>query len=264
LAQIGGNRARPSGRSAGEKLRKRKPVYTDENGACICQPLSVGIPSRHISMRPRVAVATVQGKAYFFIVNELKRRNIHFLSLIPGDSFPMEIRVVITTQTEKPLITHSKILVYDPKTDPAGLGSEVVKVLRGKEKYEKIIIGVDPGEVFGVAVIADGAVVDAENCFSTQETSNYIKSTLKTVDFSGTTVTVKVGSGVPVFRDLLEVLDDELPSEVSLEIVGEAGTNRYIREVKNRRGLRHMVSATRIARRPGHVYPRRNLLEGDS
>ncbi len=39
-------------------------------------------------MKAKVAVATVQGKVYFLVVNELKERSIPFLSLIPGQSVP--------------------------------------------------------------------------------------------------------------------------------------------------------------------------------
>ena len=212
-------------------------------------------------MRAKVAVATVQGKAYFLIVNELKQRDIPFLSLIPGDSVPVQVKAVITTEKEKHLTTHNKILVYDTKTEPEILGSKVVKILQGKEEYDNIVIGVDPGEVFGLAVEADGEVIDTENCFSIEETLNKVKSVLKTVNFSRSAVTVKIGNGVPVYRELLEAFDEALPPQVWLEIVGEAGTNRYTRELKNRRGLRHMASAMRIAGRVGFVYSRRKKLE---
>jgi hypothetical protein len=209
-------------------------------------------------MRAKVAVSTIQGKTYFLIVNELKRRDISFLSLIPGEPIRTEIRAAITTKLEKHLVSHHKILIYDPATDPEILGSEVVKILQGKETYEQVLIGIDPGQVFGLAFLADGAVIETENCFSIEETLNKIKNTLKTVDFLRSTVTIKIGSGVPVYKLLLETLNEALPPQVSLEIVGEAGTNRYTHEVKNRRGLRHMVSATRIARRSGIAYSRKN------
>ena len=215
-------------------------------------------------MRAKVAVATVQGKAYFLIVNELKQRDIPFLSLIPGDSVPVQVKAVITTEKEKHLTKHNKILVYDTKSEPEILGIKVLKILQGKEDYDHVVIGVDPGEVFGLAVVADGAVIDTENCFSIEETLNKVKSVLKTVNFSRTAITIKIGNGVPIFRKLLEAFDEALPHQVSLEIVGEAGTNRYTREIKNRRGLRHMASAMRIARRPGYVYSRRKKLEQDS
>ncbi len=207
-------------------------------------------------MRSKVAVATVQGKAYFLVVNELKRRNILFISLIPGDVIPIEIKVVITTEKEKHQVNHEKVLVYNIETEPEIMGSEVVRILQGKESYEKIVIGVDPGAVFGLAVIADGGVIDTENCFSLKEVGDKIKNVLKTVDFALTVVAVKIGSGVPVYKELLETLDDALPPEVLLEIVSEAGTNQYNHQGKRRRGLRHIVSAIRIAGRAGYVYER--------
>ena len=121
-------------------------------------------------MKTKVAVAIVHGKEYFFIVNELKRRKIPFSSLSPGEFVPVRINVVVTTQNEKSKITHGKILVYDPKIDPEVLGSEIVKVLHGKENYANIVIGVDPGEAFGLAVIADDSTIDIKNCYSIKET----------------------------------------------------------------------------------------------
>jgi hypothetical protein len=66
-------------------------------------------------MRARVAVATVQGKVYFFVVNELKRRNISFVSLVPGEPVRIEIKAVITTKEESPLIDPTKSSFTTPK-----------------------------------------------------------------------------------------------------------------------------------------------------
>jgi len=215
-------------------------------------------------MKATVAVATVQGKAYFLIVNTLRERNMAFLSLIPGEPVPTEVKVVITTEKEKHLINHEKVLVYDSKTEPDNVVNEAVKILQGKESYEKIVIGVDPGEVFGLAVIADGKVNETENCFSIQEVLNKIKNIIKNVDVSATVVSVKIGNGVPAYKNLLATLDSALPPAVVLEAVSEAGTNRNISENKHRRGLRDIVSAIRIAGRVGYVYPRRKTDESNS
>jgi hypothetical protein len=212
-------------------------------------------------MKAKVAVATVSGKAYFLIVNELRERNMAFLSLIPGDPVPAEIKAVITTEKEKHLINHERILVFDSETEPDTVVNEAVKILQGKESYEKIVVGIDPGEVFGLAVVADGKVNETVNCFSAQEVLNKIKNIMKNIAISSTVVSVKIGSGVPAYKNLLETLDDALPPEVILEVVSEAGTNRHINENKHRRGLRDMVSAIRIAGRVGYVYPRRKTDE---
>ena len=214
-------------------------------------------------MKAKVAVATISGKAYFLVVNKLRERDMAFLSLIPGDTVPTEVKAVITTEKEKHLINHERILVYDSETEPDTVVNEVVKILQGKESYEKIVIGIDPGEVFGLAVLADGRVNETENCFSVQEVLNKIKNIIKDIDVSSTVVSVRIGNGVPVYKDLLETLDAALPPEVVLEVVSEAGTNRHINENKHRRGLRDIVSAIRIAGRVGYVYPRRKMDESN-
>jgi hypothetical protein len=209
-------------------------------------------------MTAEVAVATVQGKAYFLIVNKLKERDIPFLNLIPGEAVPTDIKVVITTEQEKHLINHERILVYDSETAPDAAANEIRKILQGKEAYEKIVVGIDPGEVFGLAVIADGKINETANCFSVPEALAKVKGVLRDVDFASTAVTIKVGNGVPTYKELIEEFDRGLPTKVALEVVSEAGTNRPLHHNKHRRGLRDIASAIRIAGRAGHIYPRRN------
>jgi len=217
-------------------------------------------------MKAKIAVATVSGKVYYLIVNELKKKNVPFISLMPNDPVPIEIKVVITTKREQHLISHEKILVYDDEVEPEALINEALQIIHGKEFYEKIVIGVDPGEVFGLAVLADGKVIETENCFSAKETLNKIKSILKNLEKTPVnSLRVKIGDGVPAYKEnLLGLLDDALPSNVILESVGEAGTDRYLNENEHRRGLRDIVSAIRIAGRNGRAFPRRKTIESNS
>jgi len=217
-------------------------------------------------MRAKIAVATVSGKAYYLIVSELKRKNMPFLSLIPNDSIPIEIKVVITTEEEQHLINHEKILAYREGLKPEALINEALQILQGKDHYEKIVIGVDPGEVFGLAVLADGKVIETENCFSIEETLDKVKNVLNNLERTlVTSVSVKVGDGVLAYKEkLLRVLDDALSLNVTLESVSEVGTDRYLNQTKHRRGLRDIVSAIIIAGRNGHTFPRRKTNESNS
>jgi hypothetical protein len=215
-------------------------------------------------VKEKVAVATVEGKAYFLIVNELREQNISFISLVPGEPVPAEVKVVITTEKEKHLVKHEKILIFNNEGELDNLVNEVKRILQGKEAYEKIVIGIDPGEAIGLAVIADGKVIEEGNCFSTQEVINSIIKTIRNVNFSLTSVSVKIGNGVPVYKELLEALDDALPPEVALEVVGEAGTNRPLKENKRSRGIRHISSAIRIAGRTGYIIQRRKAIATNS
>lgn len=214
-------------------------------------------------MKAKIAVATVSGKAYYLIVNELKKKNIPFLSLTPNDPIPIDVEVVISTEQERHLINHEKVLTYREEIEPETLVNEALQTIHGKDHYEKIVVGVDPGEVFGLAVLADGKVIETENCFSVEETLNKIKNILRNyVKTQMTSLSVKVGDGAPAYKEeLLQVMDRALPPNVVLESVSEAGTNRPLNETKHRRGLRDIASAIKIAGRNGHPFPRRKTSE---
>jgi len=215
-------------------------------------------------LKEKVAVATVEGKAYFLIVNKLREQNIPFISLVPGDVVPAEVRAAITTEKEKHLVKNENILIIPSENELDDLVNEVKRILQGKEAYEKILIGIDPGEAIGLAVIADGKVIEQENCFSTQEVINSIIKTIRNVNSTVTSVSVKIGNGVPVYKELVKALDDALPPADVLEVVNEAGTNLPIKNNKRSRRVRHISSAIRIAGRSGYIVPRRKMIATNS
>jgi hypothetical protein len=216
-------------------------------------------------MKAKIAVVTVSGKAYYLIVDELKRQNLPFLSLTPGEPVPVEVEVVITTQDEMQLVSHKRLLPYKDGDSVESLVTEASQIAAGKEHFEKVIVGVDPGNVVGVAVLADGRVIETANCFSFKETLNKIEGLLKGLEnVHLASISVKVGDGVPSHKEnLLRILDKALPPNVVLETVSEAGTSRCPNEAKHRRGLRDIVSAIQIAGRSGQKFPRRKASESN-
>jgi hypothetical protein len=215
-------------------------------------------------LREKVAVATLDGKAYFFIVNQLREQNIPFVSLILSDPVPSQVKVVVTTALEKNRINFDKILVFSGEESLNDLTNEIKRILHGKEAYEKIVIGIDPGIATGLAVIADGNIIDEENCFSPHEVVNSINKIIKNVNFAVTSVYVKIGNGVPIYKDLIEELDKAVAPQVTLEVVSEAGTNKPLKENKRSRGVRHISSAKRIAGRSGYIFPRSKTLAANN
>jgi hypothetical protein len=216
-------------------------------------------------MKAKIALATVSGKAFYLIVKELKRKNLPFLSLTPGEPVPIEIEVVMTTQDEMPLVNHNRLLVYKDGVSVETLVNEASKIAAGKECFDKVIVGVDPGDVVGIAVLADGKVIETTNCSSVKETLGEIVGVLKGLgNVRVASVSVKIGDGVPSQKEnLLRTLDKALPPNVVLESVSEAGTNRCLSEAKHRRGLRDIVSAIQIAGRSGRRFPRRKTSESN-
>jgi len=207
-------------------------------------------------MKAKIAVATLSGKAYYLLVNELKARGLDFLSLTPNDNIPLEIEVVITTSKERHLINHPRIIAYEIEQNPSEVVEEAIRTLRGKKTQEIITVGIDPGKTFGLAVLSDGDVLETATCSSQEETVGMIINALSKLQAAAQIV--KVGKGAPqVAVELLSALDEALPENISIEVVSEAGTSRFIGENLHKRGLRDALSAVKIAERRGQPYQRK-------
>lgn len=59
-------------------------------------------------MKEKVAIATVHGKAYFLIVNELRAQNISFISLVPGETVPPRVKLVIPPNRKRASLSMKK------------------------------------------------------------------------------------------------------------------------------------------------------------
>ncbi len=211
-------------------------------------------------MEAKIAVATVSGKAYYIIVNELKARGLEFLSLTPYESIPLTVQVVITTEKERGLINHPNVLVYHEESSASKLVDEATKLLRGKTTFETIAVGVDPGKTFGIAVLSDGDILETLTCVSLEETVSTITEIFG--KHQAAAKAVKVGNLAPEYAvELLPLLDKALPKDVAIETVHEEGTSRLGRQTIHKRGLRHAVAAVKIAERRGQAYQRQGATE---
>jgi len=211
-------------------------------------------------MKAKIAIATVSGRAYYILVNELKKRGIAFLSLRPWDSIPFDVKVVLTTEKERASIKHSNVIVFKNESGSTKVVDEAIRVVQGKKDYEKVVIGVDPGETLGVAILGDGNVLETFLCPTLEETLKVILENLEKIE--APVKVVKVGDGAPTYtEELLRLLDEYLPKDVAIEIVSEAGTSHFVKDSVHRRGLRDIMSAKMIAGRQGRVFPRGKLHE---
>jgi len=207
-------------------------------------------------MKTKIALATVLGKAYYKLVSELKQRGVPFLSLTPRDPIPLTIKVVITTEKERSLVKHPNVLVFNEETDAAPVVYEAIKTVQGKKIYERVVVGVDPGKTFGLAILGDGNVLETFTCSSLEETVNTV---LRMLEKPQAIINmVKIGNGAPLYtKQLLNLLDEALPEEIGIEVVSEEGTSRFGRETVHRRDVKDVMSATRIAERKGNVFHRK-------
>jgi hypothetical protein len=151
-------------------------------------------------------------------------------------------------------------LIYRESGNPSAIVDEAIKLSEGKKEFETLVVGVDPGKTFGIAVMNDGNVLNTTTCSSIAETVNTIARI-----FSNQQAAVrilKVGNWAPSYTaELLPVLDSALPKDVTIEIVREAGTSRFIGQTAHKRGLKHAMAAIKIAERRGQLYTRKDMEE---
>lgn len=209
-------------------------------------------------MKAKIALATVSGRAYYKLVNELKRKGLSFLSLKPWDPIPLNIKVVITTKEERHLVTHPNVLIFTYESNPTPVIDEAILVVQGKRSYEKVVVGVDPGKTYGVAILGDDNILETLNCSSLKETVDVIVDGLKRVP--ATVSVVKIGDGAPAYaKGLLHLMDETLPQGTVIEIVSEAGTSRFMNATAHLRGLKDAMSAIEIAGRKGQIFSRKKI-----
>ncbi len=125
-------------------------------------------------------------------------------------------------------------------------------------------VDIDPGVTTGIVVIADGKVIETGKCFDTKELITSILKILRNVNFEVTSDSVKIGRVVLFCTEMLEDLESDLPLEVALDVVGEAGTNKPLKENRRSRRVRNIPLALRIAGRSEKIISRRNIVAAHS
>jgi len=209
-------------------------------------------------VKAKIAVATVNGRAYYQLVTELQRKRLPFLSLKPWDPIPLHITAVLTTEEESHQVSHPQILIFGQNSSPEAIVDEATLIVQGKQGYEKVVVGVDPGKTYGIAILGDNKVLATLTSSNIDKASRLVVDSLKR--FPAEVKVVRVGDGPPEYtQTLLDSLNKVLPEETLVEIVSEAGTSRLTNKSVNRRVLKDAVSAIKIAERNGRILSRKNV-----
>ncbi len=198
-------------------------------------------------MAVEIAVATLNSRLYFEVVSELKKRGLQFHSLKPTDDIPTEVRVVITSPEESGLIRHDIILAHQGRTEETV--DRAIRLASGKQTYDKLSIGIDPGLTYGVVAVGDGKTLRSRICVSPKEVVQEVSGTLDR--FEARARAVRIGRGSDSSQtELIRQIKKRLPFDVSLELVDEQRTS-VVGRSPFRTGPRDVESAFRIALRKG-------------
>lgn len=190
-----------------------------------------------------LGVQTADFSAYYDLVQVLRARNVPFFPLRPGEDVPYHVGVVITTAREADAVTHPHVVVL---TTPEETLAEALRILEAPGPFRQCVIGIDPGERPGVAVLADGRVfrlIHAPAPEAVREAVVRVLASLPAARF-----VIRIGHGAPTFRD--RILQTLTGLDARIEIVDERRTTPA-----NCHGNaeRDTQAATAIALTPGHV-----------
>lgn len=188
-----------------------------------------------------LGLLTANFSVYYDLCQALRARGIPFVPISPGDPIPLQVGVVLTTPLEAPLLDHPMVVPFTNVDDTI---AEALRMLHAPGPFRTCVIGIDPGERPGVAVLADGRVlrlVHAHTPESVCEVVRHVVGTLPAERFI-----VRVGNGAPTFRD--RILGTIAGVNAVIELVDES---RSTPQDYGSPAERDTGAATHIALTPG-------------
>ena len=190
-----------------------------------------------------ILVATEDFEVYHGVVDELRRRDVRFSTVEPGTEFPDDARVAIVGPEEE----HPDLpTVRADPTDPRRAVEAAIDRLRGAEG--RTVVGIDPGDRPGVAVLVGETVVAAFQV-PAATAADVVESELE----DAADPLVRVGDGARLKgAKIVENLE-----EVPVELVDETGTTPYLGT--GARGMGDVLAAANIARIEGERIEERDV-----
>jgi len=193
-----------------------------------------------------IVVATADFEVYHGAVNELRDRGVTFTTIELDDDLPEETTVIVSATDEEPPNPDDVPVVRADPDDPRRAVDEVVAILRGGSG--RTIVGVDPGERPGVAVLSGDMVVATFHVPLVDAAEVVREEVDDAVD-----PLVRVGDGARLQG--AKIIDDL--EDVPVELVDETGTTPYLGT--GARGMGDVLAAVNIARLDGERVDSRTI-----
>ncbi len=107
--------------------------------------------------RYEVAVLIQSPRKLYMALELLKQLGLHFVVCAPDDPACINADVLLVTENETPPSVDQRVVIVDD--DPETTGLDIMLRLRKVVHPSHIIVGVDPGMRFGLALVMDGQVI---------------------------------------------------------------------------------------------------------
>jgi hypothetical protein len=207
---------------------------------------------------PPVIVATLSGRSYYKITTALKSLDINFLSLSPEEAALSNGKTIITTLNESKIVKRNDVFLdTELEQSPLSFKAKILQHSMNSFCYsnDQLIVGIDPGKRIGISILYYNFELDKIIVLSVQSAIEKISLILSAIDSQKKIVRIGNGS-LTISHQIAEILKKYFKDEVIIEIVDEYGTSIRQGTEINRRGIRDISSARKIAFRNGRIYER--------
>lgn len=199
----------------------------------------------------KVAIATLNAKAYYILSSLLKDLKIPFTSAVPGQDIDATVTLVLTTIGEKDIVGDRTLLFYEDIINNFTVAKERIFSLLYNNENDALMIGIDPGLRTGIVAIYCGKTVFGKITSSFEETLTNVSFLINSSQAKSKII--RIGEGdYKLAVEIAENLSSLKKENVVIEIVDERRTTRvsssYLREQKDLR------SARIISLRKGKAY----------
>ncbi|QLK26910.1 hypothetical protein HYG81_04675 [Natrinema zhouii] len=192
-----------------------------------------------------IVVATTDFEVYHGVVNELRDRGTTFTTVEPDEELPEQATVVVTGADHTDDFADVTTIVADPD-DPRRAVDQALAAVRGDSG--RTVIGVDPGQRPGIAILAGETIVAAF-----QVPLGDAVDVIQREAAEAPSPVVRIGDGSRLeSAKLVNELDT-----VTVELVDETGTTPYLGT--GTRGMGDVLAAVNIARLEGEVVNAREI-----
>jgi hypothetical protein len=163
----------------------------------------------------RVGIYTHDFKFYHDIISDLKRWNLPFFSITDLYSIPNDINAILSSASDQFMLPGQ----IKATTSIEGI-RKCLPLLLNKSKFNKVIIGIDPGPRPGIAVMADNVLMEAWECPTIDDIRHGILGIAENYDYQY--IMIKIGNGDRPNRDLII---NQLRNIAPMVIVNEENTS---------------------------------------
>jgi hypothetical protein len=179
--------------------------------------------------RWQAAIATENPKLMYLLVELLKTLELTFVMCTPEDRRPCSAKVVLTTASEAQRVDVGHSLLVDEDFDPDLLRIRIIARLNDIEAPRYVFIGVDPGMMSGVALLAEGTSLYQSSYTSPRATARAVLllHSHALIAFPECMPIVRVGAGSRLYSALMLREISDISDALKMEVVNEERTTLF-------------------------------------